>query len=126
MKPFTFAGAAFAAVLGLAACDPKPRSRPEPAPGPQHPPVQPGQPTIDPNVDPSATRPNDPGTTKPGPVIPEPTARRNPEYGIKIEGKSGYVRSPYDSQGRPIDVRGLPPGTEVEDPYTPGRTLLVP
>jgi hypothetical protein len=61
-----------------------------------------------------------------GNVVPDPKPRGNPEYGIKIEGKTGYVKSPYDGQGRPIDVRGLPPGTEVEDPYTPGRTLLVP
>ena len=31
----------------------------------------------------------------------------------------------YDTQGRLIDVRGLPPGTEAECPYS-RRTFLVP
>lgn len=56
-------------------------------------------------------------------IPPPPT--QNPEYAIKAEGKPGYVKSPYDSQGRLIDVRGLPPGTEAECPYT-RRTFLVP
>ena len=44
---------------------------------------------------------------------------------VKVADKPGYVKSPYDSQGRMIDVRGLPPGTEAECPYT-RRTFLVP
>jgi hypothetical protein len=56
--------------------------------------------------------------------IPPPPAQ-NPEYAIKADGKPGYVKSPYDTQGRLIDVRGLPPGTEAECPYT-RRTFLVP
>ncbi len=56
--------------------------------------------------------------------IPPPPSQ-NPEYAIKAEGKPGYVQSPYDSQHRLIDVRGLPPGTEAECPYT-RRTFLVP
>ena len=130
MKSFAFAGLALVAAVAFTACDPKPKKQPEPAAGPTNPkPQGPGTPTLSPD---DGTKPKDPtagpdGGNKPGNVIPEPTPHRpNPEYGIKIEGKSGYVKSPYDSQGRPIDVRGLPPGTEVEDPYTPGRTLLVP
>ena len=89
---------------------------------------RPGDATLSPGNDPEPRTGQDGPNPKPaGNVIPPaPTQPRNPEYGIKIEGKTGYVKSPYDTQGRPIDVRGLPPGTEVEDPYTPGRTLLVP
>jgi hypothetical protein len=57
--------------------------------------------------------------------IPPPPTPTNPEYAIKAEGKPGYVQSPYDPQHRLIDVRGLPPGTEAECPYT-RRTFLVP
>src|SRR4051794_40555934 len=130
MKSFAFAGLALAAAVSFTACDPKPKSRPQTAPGSQdrvHE-TKPGSPTL--STDDGDAKPHhDDGAgpeTKKGNVIPEPSPRKNPEYGIKIEGKAGYVKSPYDSQGRPIDVRGLPPGTEVEDPYTAGRTLLVP
>ena len=57
-------------------------------------------------------------------IPPAPTPN-NPEYAIKVDGKPGYVKSPYDTQGRLIDVRGLPPGTEAECPYS-RRTFLVP
>ena len=57
--------------------------------------------------------------------IPDAPVKNNPDYASKAEGKPGYVKSPYDSQGRLIDVRGLPPGTEAECPYT-HRTFLVP
>ena len=54
-----------------------------------------------------------------------PAPHQSPEYAGKAEGKPGYVSSPYDPQKRLIDVRGLPPGTEAECPYT-HRTFLVP
>ena len=57
--------------------------------------------------------------------IPPPPEQKNPEYAGKADGKPGYVQSPYDPQHRLIDVRGLPPGTEAECPYT-RRTFLVP
>ncbi|MEO6753936.1 MAG: hypothetical protein ABIP85_19315 [Chthoniobacteraceae bacterium] len=57
--------------------------------------------------------------------IPDAPVKLNPEYANKAEGKPGYVSSPYDPQHRLIDVRGLPPGTEAECPYT-RRTFLVP
>ena len=47
------------------------------------------------------------------------------EFATKAEGHPGYVNSPFDPQRRLIDVRGLPPGTESECPYT-RRTFLVP
>ena len=57
--------------------------------------------------------------------IPPPPVQNTPEYAGKADGKPGYVQSPYDPQHRLIDVRGLPPGTEAECPYT-RRTFLVP
>jgi hypothetical protein len=54
--------------------------------------------------------------------VPPPAA--NPEYGKKSDGKPGFIESPY-APGKLIDVRGLPPGTEIECPYT-RRALLVP
>jgi hypothetical protein len=133
MKSLAFASLALVAAVSFTACDPKPKSRPEPAPGPQDRKVQgPGSPTLKPEdgthsrTTREETTTTETRSTGTGNVVPEPPKRGTPEYGVKIEGKSGYVKSPYDQQGRPIDVRGLPPGTEVEDPYTPGRTLLVP
>ena len=129
MKSFAFAGLALVAAVSFTACDPKVKSRRDSAPGPQPVVDRPGAPTLSPDDGTSTTTTTVETTTDPRPggnVIPEPKTRLTPEYGIKIEGKTGYVKSPYDAQGRPIDVRGLPPGTEVEDPYTPGRTLLVP
>jgi hypothetical protein len=46
--------------------------------------------------------------------------------GVRVEAKAGFMHSPFDPQARPIDVRGLPKGTEVEDPHHPGKTLIVP
>ena len=93
------------------------------APGLENP-QGPNVPTIDPNSVGPNVRANDPDPI-PKNKIPEAPGQRNPEYAIKVEGKAGYVKSPYDTQGRLIDVRGLPPGTEAECPYT-HRTFLVP
>jgi hypothetical protein len=45
-------------------------------------------------------------------------------YAIKAPGKPGFVTSPF-AEGKLIDVRGLPPGTEFECPYTK-RPIQVP
>ena len=128
MKQITLLGSVLVAALALSACDPKPKPRTKPAPSGDNPtainPQGPNVPTIDPtSVEPTVKTPD------PDPIpknkIPEAPGQRNPEYAIKVEGKAGYVKSPYDTQGRLIDVRGLPPGTEAECPYT-HRTFLVP
>ena len=116
-------------VVGLSACEktkPKPR---QPAQGPK---------VTENRTPPPDTREEEHEITEkkkkdevvdPTPVksekIPPPPTPNNPEYAIKADGKPGYVKSPYDGQGRLIDVRGLPPGTEAECPYT-RRTFLVP
>lgn len=129
MKQITHLGSVLVAALALTACDPKPKPRQKPAPG-NDPAVQNPQATNVPTIDPgnpetnTTVKPPDPDPI-PKNKIPEPPGQRNPEYAIKVEGKTGYVKSPYDNQGRLIDVRGLPPGTEAECPYT-HRTFLVP
>ncbi len=138
MKRLTVFGTAFAAILALSACDPQ-RNQARRLPAPNTRPVvekmrDPGEPTLSPDVEIGETNPRhnrdrEDDLTESKPIernkVPEPTPNRAPDYAIKMEGKPGYVKSPYDEQGRPIDVRGLPPGTEAEDPYT-HRTFLVP
>ena len=46
-------------------------------------------------------------------------------FGKPVEGKPGFVTSPYAPDKGMIDLRGFPPGTEVKDPYT-GKNFLVP
>lgn len=128
MKRITLLGTVLLAAFALSACDPKPQPRQKPAPGPDKPGEEKPQGTNIPTIDPDSVEPTV-KTPDPDPIpknkIPEATGQRNPEYAIKVEGKAGYVKSPYDGQGRLIDVRGLPPGTEAECPYT-HRTFLVP
>ena len=116
--------------VGLSACDKgriKPRQKP--APGPKT--TEPGsarERDSDGDETPREKKPRN-EVVDPTPAtrnnIPAAPVQNNPEYAIKVEGKPGYVKSPYDTQGRLIDVRGLPPGTEAECPYS-RRTFLVP
>ena len=131
MNRFILSILSLTVVAGLSACDKsKNNPRVKPAQGPKI--VEQGSTT---GRDPDGT---DGGTAEkkkrdevvdPTPAdkknIPPPPTPNNPEYAIKVEGKPGYVKSPYDTQGRLIDVRGLPPGTEAECPYS-RRTFLVP
>jgi hypothetical protein len=45
--------------------------------------------------------------------------------GKLVPGKPGYVFSPFDKEGRYVDVSGFPPGTKVKDPWT-DKVFLVP
>ena len=140
MKRFIFTAISLATVLSFSACDPQRRvRRNQSASGPQ--PEEEAKPKTkvasrdrdrdDSSSDrPSVEKKSRTEVTDPPPVKhnvpppPEPKSN-NPEYAPKADGKPGYVKSPYDPQGRLIDVRGLPPGTEAECPYT-RRTFLVP
>lgn len=63
----------------------------------------------------------------PTPVAVAPTQmKRETRYGIPEPGKPGFMRSPYTPSAGLIDYRGLPPGTEVRDPYTQGKIILTP
>ena len=42
-----------------------------------------------------------------------------------VPGKPGYVFSPFDKEGRYVDVSGFAPGTKVKDPWT-DKIFLVP
>jgi hypothetical protein len=130
MKRFILSILPLAVVLGLSGCD-KSRFNPrkKPVPGPKiTEPTTPGPDHSYPD-DTATERKKKDDVVDPTPAtknkIPAAPAPNNPEYAIKVDGKPGYVKSPYDTQGRLIDVRGLPPGTEAECPYT-RRTFLVP
>jgi hypothetical protein len=42
-----------------------------------------------------------------------------------VPGKPGYVLSPFDANGRYVDVSGYPPGSKVKDPWT-DKIFIVP
>src|SRR6266487_6743262 len=42
-----------------------------------------------------------------------------------VPGKAGYVFSPFDTEGRYVDISGFAPGTKVKDPWT-DKIFLVP
>lgn len=123
-RPFTFFLLAATAV-GLVACGtnapeekkkptkygeggtaPTPTPKPTPRPAPV-----PDVTSIAPEVTPVPT------------PTPTPAAQDYP-VATPVEGKPGFVTSPYSSSGI-VDVRGYPPGTEVRDPYS-GKIFLVP
>ncbi|MEM7385921.1 MAG: hypothetical protein AAF514_13345 [Verrucomicrobiota bacterium] len=95
--------------------------------------------TTSPNVsDPVVSIDPDPAPiTSPDPIIrddvpdlgmvedPSPAKPPTPPLGISIPDSKGFVYSPHTSEKKKVDVRGIPKGTEVKDPYT-GKTFLVP
>jgi len=86
-------------------------------------------PTAPPTVDPKkpAAPPNAGAAAAAGGVNPSgnvtPTPKSPPKkvdypYGIPVPGREGLVYSPYDKEAGYVDVRGLKPGSLVEDPYS--------
>lgn len=139
MKNLALTGTAIAAAMLFSACDPQPARNTKPARGATE------ASTDKPKTDTVKTTPKPPkkkkvevtdiespaasstpsANTEPkAESKPAPQPASNPEYGKKSDGKPGYIESPH-SPGKMIDVRGLPPGTEIEDPYT-RKPLLVP
>jgi len=89
--------------------------------------VVPGADTIPPEVAPgSAVAPVPTPPPAPAPAATPLPKKREAVYGIPEAGKPGFMRSPYNPSAGLIDHRGLPPATEVKDPYTPGKIILVP
>jgi len=135
MKPLILLGTVLTASIFLAACDPKNKPKPEkPAPTVKKKdselPPKPGERTL-PDATPDETGPStnhDTVDTNPHtgvvPPPPKPDATKD-EYAKKISGKAGFVTDPNDPQGRPLDVRGMPPGTKIQSPWS-GSILLVP
>jgi hypothetical protein len=131
MKPLILLGTILSASLLLSGCDPRRKTREVPAPvvdkkkDDRQP--KPGDPTLSPDD----TEPSNPGDRvkiepKPGDNIPPPPKAEGPEeYAKKMPGKPGFVTDPHDPQGRPLDVRGMPPGTKIQSPFS-GSVLLVP
>jgi outer membrane biosynthesis protein TonB len=79
---------------------------------------------------PAVNTPEAPKTPEP----PQPEPPKTPEppkaaaelpFGKPVPGKKGFVTSPYDGSAGIIDVRDIPPGTKVRDPYT-GKVFRVP
>ena len=82
--------------------------------------------TVEPKTAPKSdlTPPPPPSESK-TPANPTTVEKKDYPYGKTVQGKAGFVTSPYAPYSGYVDVRGFPPGTEVKDPYT-GKIFLVP
>lgn len=76
---------------------------------------------------PTATPVATPGpTVRTASVVTEAKrSKRDIPYGIPVAEKPGFVTSPYSPNQGLVDVRGIPSGTEVKDPFT-GKVFLTP
>jgi hypothetical protein len=77
---------------------------------------------------------NNPLDTPPPSVAPSPSSTPAPTlaeapqempFGLPIQGRPGFVNSPFAAKHQLVDVTGLPTGMEVKCPYT-GKLFRVP
>ena len=94
---------------------------------PEPPPSQPDPSPVSPDSPPPGGPPSEPapGPTDPASPPPPPPGPDQIPFGIKVEGKSGFVLSPFDKSAGIVDVQGIAPGKKVKCPYT-GKVFLVP
>jgi len=82
-----------------------------------------------PQPSPVMTTPSPPPT--PQPVVvrrgssASPAARGDLPYAVPVPNRPGFVTSPYAPGQGLVDIRGIPAGTEVKDPFT-GKFFLTP
>src|SRR5207244_8775843 len=57
-------------------------------------------------------------------AAPAKASKGDYPYGIPVPGQPGLVTSPY-VPGKVVDVSGMPPGTEVKDPYTDYKKIFL-
>jgi hypothetical protein len=62
---------------------------------------------------------------KPGSTPTNNAPRRSYAYGIPVQGKPGFVRSPYAPSKGEIDIRRYPKGAQLRCPFT-GKIFIAP
>lgn len=105
--------------------EPKPAPKVEPKAAPKA--TAKPQPVETPKVTSTAPAPapSKPQTTPPPAPKPAPAAAPKLPFGTAINGRPGFVNSPYAEKHQLVDVTGLSVGTEVKCPYT-GKLFRVP
>ncbi len=104
-----------------------PAASPQPATSAVTPPSHAARPEARPRELPSpSARPEEsPSPSVPPPASLNPPTRSDIPYGVPVPDKPGFVMSPYAPKGGYVDVRNLPSGIQVKDPYT-GKVFLTP
>ncbi len=70
----------------------------------------------EPTVTPRREEPVIARTTPPAPKVEAP--RPDAPYGRRVDGRPGFVNSPYATKRQLVDVAGIAPGVEVKCPYS--------
>jgi hypothetical protein len=91
---------------------------PTPVPIPSGEATTPAAPVVNPS--PSTPAPVTPAAPKPAALVPEQLP-----FGTRVPGQPGLVQSPYDPEGRSVDVREFAPGQMARCPYS-GKVFRVP